>query len=371
MILIKEVLSKKELKEFIKFPFSLYKNSKYWVPPIISEEIKVFNKLTNPVLQNADARLFLAYKDEKIVGRVAAITNWLEINDQGVHKMRFGWLDMIDDLEVTKALLLEVETIGKTHKLDHMEGPIGFSNLDKVGVLTYGYDEIGTMVTWYNHPYYVDHLKQLNLRVEKEFVEHKHQFSDIKIENSKKLEKVVRDRYNLKSLSFNKTKDLMPYANKMFDLFNDSYAALSSFVKITEIQKDFLKKKFLSFINPEYIKFVVDENDELIAFAVAMPSFSEALQKSNGQLFPFGIFRILKAKQSKKVNFYLIGVHPEYQKKGVHSIIFSEFHKTFVEKGITECRRTPELANNSAIQKLWVDFNPVLIKKRSTFRKQL
>ena len=128
MILIKEVLSKKELKEFIKFPFSLYKNSKYWVPPIISEEIKVFNKLTNPVLQNADARLFLAYKDEKIVGRVAAITNWLEINDQGVHKMRFGWLDMIDDLEVTKALLLEVETIGKTHKLDHMEGPIGFSN---------------------------------------------------------------------------------------------------------------------------------------------------------------------------------------------------------------------------------------------------
>ena len=163
----------------------------------------------------------------------------------------------------------------------------------------------------------------------------------------------------------------MPYADKMFDLFNDSYAALSSFVKITEIQKNFLKKKFLSFINPEYIKFVVDENDELIAFAVAMPSFSEALQKSNGQLFPFGIFRILKAKQSKKVNFYLIGVHPEYQKKGVHSIIFSEFHKTFVEKGITECRRTPELTNNLAIQKLWIDFNPVLIKKRSTFRKEL
>ena len=371
MILIKEALTKKEHKKFVKFPFSLYKNSKYWVPPIISEEIKIFDKATNPVLQNADARLFLAYKDDKIVGRVAAITNWLEIKDQGVNKMRFGWLDMIDDLEVTKALLDKVEAIGKTHKLDHMEGPIGFSNLDKVGVLTYGYDEIGTMVTWYNHPYYVDHLKQLNFQVEKEYIEHKHQFSDIKIDKSDKLEKVVRERYKLKSLSFKSTKDLMPYADKMFDLFNESYAALSSFVRITDIQKDFLKKKFLSFINPEYIKFVIDETDELIAFGIAMPSFSEALQKSKGKLFPFGIFNILKAKQSKKVNFYLIGVHPKYQKKGVHSIIFSAFHKTFVEKGIVECRRTPELADNIAIQKLWLDFNPVLIKKRSTFRKEL
>ena len=157
----------------------------------------------------------------------------------------------------------------------------------------------------------------------------------------------------------------------MFDLFNQSYASLSSFVKITEIQKDFLKKKFLSFINPEYIKFVVDDEDNLIAFGVVMPSFSEALQKINGKLFPFGIYHILKAKRSKKLNFYLIGVHPEFQKKGVHSIIFSEFHRTFEKKGILECRRTPELADNLAIQKLWRDFNPVLIKKRCTFRKEL
>ncbi|MDB2493077.1 GTP cyclohydrolase [Flavobacteriaceae bacterium] len=371
MITIKEAVSKKEIKQFVTFPFSLYKDSKYWVPPIISEEIKIFNKNTNPVLQNANAQLFLAYKNNTIVGRVAAIINWTEIGPKGSNKVRFGWMDMIDDIEVTKALLDTVESIGKANNLNYMEGPIGFSNLDKVGVLTYGYDEIGTMVSWYNHPYYVEHLNQLNFKVEKEYLEHKHQFSDIEIENYNLLEKVIKERYNLKALNFTSTKDLMPYADKMFDLFNESYASLSSFVAITDIQKAFLKKKFLNFINSEYIKFVVNEADELIAFGVVMPSFAEALQKTKGKLFPFGFLHILKAKNSKKLNFYLIGIHPEYQKKGVHSILFSAFHKTFKEKGILECRRTPELANNLAVQKLWRNFNPVLIKKRCTYRKDL
>ena len=371
MITIKEAVSKKEIKQFVTFPFSLYKDSKYWVPPIISEEIKIFNKNTNPVLQNANAQLFLAYKNNTIVGRVAAIINWTEIGPKGSNKVRFGWMDMVDDIEVTKALLDTVESIGKANNLNYMEGPIGFSNLDKVGVLTYGYDEIGTMVSWYNHPYYVEHLNQLNFKVEKEYLEHKHQFSDIEIEKSNLLEKVIKERYNLKALNFTSTKDLMPYADKMFDLFNESYASLSSFVAITDIQKAFLKKKFLNFINSEYIKFVVNEADELIAFGVVMPSFAEALQKTKGKLFPFGFLHILKAKNSKKINFYLIGIHPEYQKKGVHSILFSAFHKTFKEKGILECRRTPELANNLAVQKLWRNFNPVLIKKRCTYRKDL
>ena len=371
MITIKKAVSKKEIKQFVTFPFSLYKDSKYWVPPIISEEIKVFHKNTNPVLQNADAQLFLAYKNDTIVGRVAAIINWLEVEDKSSNKIRFGWMDMIDDVEVTKALLDTVESIGKAHNLSYMEGPIGFSNLDKVGVLTYGYDEIGTMVSWYNHPYYVGHLNQLNFKIEKEYLEHKHQFSDILIEDSDRIEEIIKQRYNLRGLDFTNTKDLMPYADKMFDLFNQSYASLSSFVAITNIQKAFLKKKFLNFINPEYIKFVVNEADELIAFGVVMPSFAEALQKTKGKLFPFGFLHILKAKNSKKINFYLIGIHPEYQKKGVHSILFSAFHKTFKEKGILECRRTPELANNLAVQKLWRNFNPVLIKKRCTYRKDL
>jgi hypothetical protein len=371
MIEIKEVFSKKERKAFVKFPFELYKNSPFWVPPIISEELNIFDKAKNPILQDAEARLFLAYKNKVIVGRVAAIINWIEIHEQNVKKMRFGWFDFIDDKEVSKALLNKVSEIGKLHQLEYMEGPVGFSNLDKVGVLTHGFNEIGTMISWYNYPYYASHLEANNFTIEKEYLEYKHAFSDIKIEKFKRLSEVIKKRYGLKSLNFTSTKEVMAYADKMFDLFNLSYSRLSSFVKITELQKTYMKKKFLDFINPEYIKFVVDSNDDLIAFAVVMPSFAKALQEIKGKLFPFGFLKILKAKKAKSVNFFLIGVHPDYQNKGVHALIFSEYHKTFEVKGITECRRTPELSDNLEIHKLWRDFNPKLIKKRCTYRKSL
>ena len=371
MIEIKEVISEKEKKSFVKFPFKLYKNSPYWVPPIISEELKVFDKSKNPILQDAEVQLFLAYRGNRVVGRVAAIVNWIEINEQNVKKMRFGWFDFIDDLSVSRALLEKISEIGIAHNLNYMEGPVGFSNLDKVGVLTHGHDVIGTMISWYNHPYYASHLEAHKFVVEKEYLEYKHAFSDIKIEKFKRLSEVIERRYKLKSLNFTSTKEVMVYADQMFDLFNLSYSKLSSFVKITELQKAYMKKKFLNFINPEYIKFVVDANDELVAFAVVMPSFAKALQKINGKLFPFGFLKILKAKKAKSVNFLLIGVHPEYQNKGVHALIFSAYHKTFESKGITECRRTPELSDNLEIYKLWRDFNPQLIKKRCTYRKNL
>lgn len=372
MITIKEVTTKRETKAFVKFPFSLYKDSKYWVPPIISQEVKTFDKNENPVFNDAEARLFLAYRGNTIVGRVAAIINWLEVKGQDLKKMRFGWFDVIDDIEVTKALLDKVHEIGKTHNLEYIEGPVGFSNLDKVGVLTHGFDEIGTMITWYNHPYYSKHFEALGFKVEKEYLEHKHAFSDITKESFDRIQAIIKKRYKLKALNFIKTSEVMPYADKMFDLFNESYASLSSFVEITDIQKAYFKKKFLSFINPEYIKFVTDENDDLVAFGIVMPSFSEALQKMNGRIFPFGIRHILHArKHSKKVTFYLIGVHPEYQNKGIHSVIFNEFYNTFESKDILECRRTPELADNTAIQKIWKNFNPQLVKKRCTYKKDI
>jgi hypothetical protein len=277
MIVIKEAVSKRDIKTFVKFPFSLYKNSKYWVPPIISEEVKVFDKNTNPVLENADAKLFIAYKNGIVVGRIAAIINWIEVNDQGLRKMRFGWMDMIDDIEITKLLLGKVKEIGKANNLEYMEGPIGFSNLDKVGVLTYGFEEVGTMITWYNPAYYVDHFNQLGFKVDKEYVEHKLKVKNILFETHERLQAIIKKRYKLKALTFNRTKDVLIYADRMFDLFNDSFASLSSFVKITDFQKEDLKNKFLSFINPEYIKFVINEFDELVAFSVIMPSYSNAL----------------------------------------------------------------------------------------------
>ncbi|KAA5825630.1 GNAT family N-acetyltransferase [Algibacter amylolyticus] len=372
MITLKEVKNKKELKAFVKFPFKLYKDSEFWVPPIISQEIKTFSKKENPVFDDAEAQLFLAYKNGVIVGRIAAIVNWLEIKEQKIKKMRFGWFDFIDDQDVSKTLLNEVEKIGKTYNLEYTEGPVGFSNLDKVGVMTEGFDSIAPMVTWYNHAYYAKHYRDAGYEVEKSYSESKFPFENVKPEFFKKAQELIKRRYQLKALKLTTTEEVMPYADKMFDLFNESYASLSSFVAINEVQKAYFKKKFISFINPEYIKFVVDKDDKMIGFAIVMPAFAKALQKMNGKLFPFGFRHILNAKKnSKDVIFYLIGIHPDYQNKGVHAVIFNEYYETFKAKGIETCYRTPELEDNEAIHKIWKHFSPEVYKRRKTFRKNL
>ncbi|MEX0288719.1 MAG: GTP cyclohydrolase [Flavobacteriaceae bacterium] len=372
MVTLREATSKADLKKFVKFPFALYKGSPYWVPPIISEELSSFDKDKNPVFKDADARFFLAYKENKLVGRVAAIINWIEVNEQKLRKMRFGWFDFVDDPEVSKTLLDKVAEIGRENNLEYMEGPVGFSNLDKVGVLIDGFDHIGTMITWYNHEYYKAHYENLGFVKEKEYLENKFQAANADPKLFSKVQLLIKKRYGLREMNFTKTSEIMPWADKMFDLFNETYSSLASFVPITDIQKAYFKKKYLSFINPEYIKFIVDKNDRLISFAIVMPSFSKALQKAKGKLFPFGFYHLLRAKKhSKDVTFYLIGIHPEYQNKGVTAIVFNEFYNTFKKKKIETCYRTPELEENNAIRQMWKHFKPVTHKRRRTYRKAL
>ncbi|EAR15754.1 MULTISPECIES: GNAT family N-acetyltransferase [Robiginitalea] len=372
MIRIEEAHSKRDMKSFVRFPFTLYKDSPYWVPPIIREELASFDPKVNPVFRQAEARFFLAYSGSEVVGRVAAIINRTEVEQQGLKKMRFGWFDFKDDPEISRALLDKVAEIGNDNGLEYMEGPMGFSNLDKVGVLTEGFDHIGTMVTWYNYPYYATHLENLGFTREKEYLESKFPAANADPRLFTRIEATIRQRYGLRALNFTKTSEIMPWADKMFDLFNASYARLSSFVPISEEQKAYFKKKYIGFINPEYIKFVVDEDDRIIAFAIVMPSFSKALQKARGKLFPFGFRHLLHArKHNKDAIFYLIGIEPEFQNKGITSIIFNEYYKVFQEKGVTMCYRTPELAENKAIQQMWKHFSPVVYKRRCTYRKQL
>lgn len=371
MITIKEARTKSEMKDFVKFPFALYKNNPNWIPPIISDEIDSFDPAINPAFENAEAYFYLAYQNGKIVGRTAAIINWSEVNDQQKRKVRFGWFDVIDDIGVTKALLEKVYELGRKNNLENVEGPMGFSNLDKVGVLTEGFDEIGTMITWYNFAYYKDHFEQLGFVKEKQFLESKFSFSDVG-ESYLKADELIRRRYELTSKKFTSTKDIMPYVDEMFDIFNAAYARLSSFVAISEIQKEYFKKKYINLINPEYIKFVMDKDNNIVAFSIVMPDFSEALKKAKGRLFPFGFLHLIRArKKSKSVLFYLIGILPEYQNKGVTAIIMKEYYDTFSQKGITDCIRTPELDENHAIHNLWKNFNPVIHKRRCTYIKDL
>ena len=369
MIVLKKVTTRKEMKDFVVFPFSLYKNNEYWVPPIIKDEINNFDPTKNPVFENAEAHFFLAIKEDQIVGRVVAIINWFEVTQQQVKKIRFGWFDVVDDIEVSKVLLNKVKEIGLTNNLEYIEGPVGFNNLDKTGVLTEGFDHIGTMITWYNHPYYKEHLEQLGFVKEKEYLENKFKFKNVNAAYFDRISTILKKRFKLEALDFKKTKDILPYIEEMFDVFDKSYSKLSTFVPISDAQITYFKKKYISFINPEYIKFVIDEHKKLVAFAIVMPSFSKALQKANGKLFPTGIFHLLKAKKkSKEVTLYLIGVHPDYQNKGIHAIIFDQYKKTFTPLGIENCYRTPELEDNEAIKKIWKNFEPVTHKKRRTYK---
>lgn len=369
-ISIHEVISKKDFKEFVKFQIHLYKGNPYFVPPIIADEVSNFDASVNPVFEIASARLFMAKKNGKPVGRIAAIINSYEVKKQNIKKMRFGWYDTIDDLEVSKKLLEKVEEIGKENKLEYIEGPVGFNNLDKTGVLTEGFDHLGTMITWYHNPYQKEHLEQLGFIKEKEYLENKFLFKNVDQKYYRRIGAIIKKRFGLESKTFTKTKDILPYVDEMFELFSKTYSRLSSYVPISDAQIAYFKKKYISFINPEYINFVVDQNDNLVAFGIVMPSYSKALQKAKGKLFPFGIFHILNArKNSKDVTFYLIGVHPDYQNKGITAIIFDDFTKAFEKKGIQTCIRTPELEENEAIRKIWENFKPVTHKRRRTYKK--
>ncbi len=375
MIKIITVKNSKQVKDFVMFPFKLYKDCEYWVPPIINEEIEAMDTSKNPVFKNAEAEFYLAYDEQdNIVGRIAAIVNWVEIKDQKKNKLRFGWYDTIDNLEVSKKLIEKALEFGKERKLEFIEGPVGFSNMDKAGLLTYGYDELNTMITWYHYPYQKEHLIKLGLKQLAEWVEYKIKIfsEDEAPEKVKKFAEIIAKRYNLKSINFKSTKQIIPYVDKMFELLNITYSPLQTYVTIKQYQIDFYKEKFIKYIHPDFIKCVVDSEGNLVAFLITMPSFSRALKKVNGKLFPFGFLHILKAQHfNNRVSLYLIGVDPKYQSKGATAILFNDLQQTFNKRGIIEVETNPELVENKAIQAFWKNYESTLHKRRATFTKKI
>lgn len=367
-IFIKEVKSDNELMEFIRFPMDLYKNNKNFVPSLITDEKQIWNKKENPALQYSEARQFLAYKNGKIAGRIAVIINKKEEAELGIRKVRFGWIDFIDDGEVSKALIETAVNFAKENNISKIEGPMGFTNLDKAGMLVHGFDEIATMIGIYNFDYYPKHLENLGLTKEKEWVEYEIKFPEVLPEKVIKFNELVKEKYKLKVLTFRTKSEILPYIDPMFRLLDETYKNLSTYTPITEEQIKTYKEKYFPFINKDYIICIVDEQNNLISFAITMPSYSRALQKSKGKLFPFGWWYFLQAgKKNDRANFYLIGIHPEYQRRGVTSIIFKEIFDRFRKKGVKHLETNPELEENKAIQLLWQDYNPVNHKRRRTY----
>ena len=373
-IIIKKVTGHEDYLAFVKFPFILYKNNPFWVPPIINEEVETIDHKINPVYQNSSAQFFLAYKKEKIVGRIAAIVNWIEIEELKKNKVRFGWYDVIDDIAVSKLLLEQVVCFGKEHKLDHIEGPVGFSNLDKAGLLIKGFDEPSTMITIYNYPYYATHLKELGFSLLAQWVEYEIKITNFEDspEKVKRFSGVIMKRFNLKVLDFKNKKEIIPYIDQMFNLLDETYNKLQTFVPIQDYQIEHYKKRYFKYVHKDFVKCVVDKNNRLIAFTITMPSFTRALQKINGKLTFFNIYNLLKAIWfNNRASFYLIGVHPDYQNKGITAIIFNEIQKTFNKHNITIVETNPELKENTAIQKLWKNYENRQHKRRATFTKNI
>lgn len=372
MIEVKEVKSKKEMKQFIDLPFEVYKDNPYWVPPIKKDERDSFHP-KNEIFKTVEAKFFLAYKNNEVVGRVIAIINWTEIKELNKSKIRFGWLVFKDDINILEALLTTVENIGKDHNLNYIEGPMGFSNMDKAGMLTEGFDKTATLIGTYNYSYYPEYIQQLNYQPMAEWLEYAIELENLgTVKQMDKLCEMIKKRYCIDTYNFSSTKEMLPHVDEMFELLNVTYADLQSFVPIEKDQVEHYKKKYLKFIHPDFISCVKDKEGKMIAFAITMPSFSSAFQKAKGRILPFGWWHFIQEqKKNTHVEFYLIGIDPTYQNKGVNALIFKQLYDRFTKRGIKTLETNPLLEENIKVQQLWKNFDPIVHKRRKTFYKKI
>ncbi len=371
-VIIKQVSTESELNDFIRFPMELYRDNPNYVPPLINEEKNIWKKEQNPALSYSETQQFLAYKNNKIAGRIALMINHKEEKELGISKVRFGWLDFIDDESVSKALIDQAIKFAREHQIHKIEGPMGFTNLDKAGMLTMGFDKLATMIGLYNFEYYPRHIENLGLTKEKEWVEFEINFPEVLPEKVVKFSSLIAEKYKLKVLNFKSKQEILPLVEPMFKLLDETYKHLSTYTPISGEQIKTYKEKYFPFIDKNYIICITDDNDELISFAITMPSYSKALQKSKGKLFPFGWWHFLQAgKKNDRANFYLIGIHPEYQRRGVTAIIFKEIFERFRKMGIKFTETNPELEENKSVQVLWQDYNPVNHKRRRTYAMEI
>ncbi|MCP4458692.1 MAG: GNAT family N-acetyltransferase [Cytophagales bacterium] len=353
---IREVKNRNDLRQFIQFPFSLYANSPHWVPPLIRDEIDLFNPRKNPSLVECVTKQWLASKNGNLVGRIAGIIHKNESKSQSL--ARFGWLDFIDDEKVAAELLNTVESWAIEAGLSGMHGPLGFSDMDPEGMLVEGFETPATIATIYNFDYYPKYLESLGFQKAVDWIEAR---GKIPTEPSKRLirtAEIVESRFKIRSLRLKSRKHASSTRGKeMFEILNKSYANLYGFHSLTDEQIDYYVKQYLGFIIPDLMSMIINEKDELVGFAVAMPSLTQAFQKARGKLFPFGFYHILRAlKKSKTADLYLIGVLPKYQKMGVTSLIFRDLIRAFNRRGITQAITNQMLEENQQILTQFNDY---------------
>lgn len=369
---LREVTTKRDLKKFINFQFDLYRGNMYWVPPLIMDEIKTLSKEKNPAFDFCEAKYWLAYKDNKIAGRIAGIINHTYNERWNEKAARFGWIDFIDDEEISRSLIVELERWAKDKGMEKIHGPLGFTDFDGEGTLIEGFEELSTFGSIYNYPYYQKHLEMLGLNKDVDWIEFSVNVGSTIKEKIARIADEVARRNNLKLLKVKKAKEMLPYAREIFYLINKAYKPLYGFVELTDKQIDMYVKAYFGFIKPDYVPVILDQDDKVVAFGITMPSLSTAMQKCNGSLFPFGFIHVLKAMRNNPyADLYLTAVLPELQNKGVNALLINEMNKVFVRNKITKVETNRELELNSKIQAQWRLFDSRLHKRRRCFKKTI
>ena len=378
-ITIKKVETKEDLKAFIEFHYDLYKGNEYDVPNLYSDEVNTLSREKNAAFDFCVADYYLAIRDNKVVGRVAAIINNKANEKWNQKRVRFGWIDFIEDKEVLEALLKAVEDFGKAHGMNEIVGPLGFTDMDPEGMLTWGFDQLGTMPTIYNYDYYPRLLESLpGYEVDNKYVEYKLFVPDTVPEKYAKIAEMIQNRYNLRIKKLTK-KDVFEggYGKKIFELINSTYKDLYGFSELSEKQIDQYINMYFPFADLSLITLVEDASadNKLVGIGITLPSLSEALQKcKKGRLFPFGWFYLLRAikfHKTKIVDLLLIGVLPEYRMKGVNALIFADLIPRYQAYGFEWGETQVEMETNTNVQSQWETLNPVMHKRRNCYKKVL
>ena len=365
------------MRSLARFNVQLYKGNPYSVPDLIVDTKNSFTPSRNAAFEFCEAQPFIALIDGKVVGRVAAIINHKANEAWKVRTVRFGWIDFIDDIRVSEALLNAVEEWGKERGMNRLEGPFGFTDFDPEGMLTDGFDRISTMATIYNYPYYPEHMNRLGLEASAKWVEWFVHFPNPVPEKIQRLSKIIMERYNLHLAVYgrSKTNEARKYAYKLFRLVNEAYAPLYGYSAFSEKQIDIFVRRYLFMLDRKFVTILLDSNNDVVACALTMPSVAMALHKSQGRLFPFGWWRILRAlkpKSSSVVEMLFVAVKPEYQDKGVLAILTNNVTSLINSVGCTYGESNPELETNVKMQSLWSYFpGSEIVRHRAVFYRDI
>lgn len=367
-------VTRSELRKFVDFGISLYKGNDCYVPPLVSDEIETLMPSKNPAFDYCEAQPFMAYRNGKPVGRIVAIIN-NKVNERtGRKEARFGFVEFIDDKEAVDVLFNAAEEWARSKGMSEIIGPMGFTDMDHEGMLTYGFDELGTIATIYNHPYYPVHMERLGYVPDADWVEYRMTVPDRVPEKYQRIADIVARKYSLKAVKYTSRKELKrKYGVALFNLINEAYDELYGYSPLSARQIEYYIDKYLGILRLDCISVIVDANDELVAFGISMPSLSHALQRSRGRLLPFGWLHLLRGiyGHNRIVDLMLIGVKKEYLSRGVNAMVFADLLPVFIKNGYEFAESNLELENNENVQKQWQYFDRRLHRRRRAYKKSL